>query len=212
MILPKSINVTTAWKQINKHNFFSPICQSVCNVVFVLCTVKFNVAINFCSLFSFCWFDVRGCIECVRWAGALWWLIREREIKFISLFGDKGVMGEGACSACHQMATSGKWEQKIATPVTLDPSECHFSFFFCCFISRLTCQFHSWRFKLILGTQKHKQGKSEGFDSCDRPSNLTQNGFKSVNFSAPVTLKFDGWPQKTIGHLFYITSSFVHHF
>ena len=130
MILPKSINVTTAWKQINKHNFFSPICQSVCNVVFVLCTVKFNVAINFCPLFSFCWFDVRGCIECVRWAGALWWLIREREIKFIGLFGDKGVMGEGACSACHQMATSGKWEQKIATPVTLDPSECHFSFFF----------------------------------------------------------------------------------
>ena len=31
-------------------------------------------------------------------------------------------------------------------------------------------------------------------------------------FSARVTLKFDGWPQKTIGHLFYATSSFVHHF
>ena len=26
------------------------------------------------------------------------------------------------------------------------------------------------------------------------------------------TLKFDGWPWKTIGHLFYSTSSFVHHF
>ena len=26
------------------------------------------------------------------------------------------------------------------------------------------------------------------------------------------TLKFDGWPCKTIGHLFYATSSFVHHF
>ena len=26
------------------------------------------------------------------------------------------------------------------------------------------------------------------------------------------TLKFDGWPWKTIGHLFYTTSSFVHHF
>ena len=25
-------------------------------------------------------------------------------------------------------------------------------------------------------------------------------------------LKFDGWPSKTIGHLFYATSSFVHHF
>ena len=27
-----------------------------------------------------------------------------------------------------------------------------------------------------------------------------------------VTLKFDGWPWKTIGHLFYTTPSFVHHF
>ena len=27
-----------------------------------------------------------------------------------------------------------------------------------------------------------------------------------------MTLKFDGWPWKTIGHLFYATSSFVHHF
>ena len=27
-----------------------------------------------------------------------------------------------------------------------------------------------------------------------------------------VTLKFDGWPWKTIGHLFYTASSFVHHF
>ena len=27
-----------------------------------------------------------------------------------------------------------------------------------------------------------------------------------------VTLKFDGWPWKTIRHLFYVTSRFVHHF
>ena len=27
-----------------------------------------------------------------------------------------------------------------------------------------------------------------------------------------MTLKFDGWPWKTIGYLFYATSSFVHHF
>ena len=27
-----------------------------------------------------------------------------------------------------------------------------------------------------------------------------------------VTLKFDGWLWKTIGHLFYVASSFVHHF
>ena len=28
----------------------------------------------------------------------------------------------------------------------------------------------------------HQQGKSEGFDSCDRPSNITQIGFKSSIF------------------------------
>ena len=110
----------------------------------------------------------------------------------------------------------------------------------------------------------YKQGKPEGFDSCDRPSNLKLNSNRqffhpcdreiwwmtSKNNSAlllyyvklcasfqihwwiqtgftvqkrsiwveigdmlsPATLKFDGWPWKTIGHLFYATSSFVHHF
>ena len=31
-------------------------------------------------------------------------------------------------------------------------------------------------------------------------------------FFSPVTSKFDGWPSKTIGHLFHATSSLVHHF
>ena len=109
-----------------------------------------------------------------------------------------------------------------------------------------------------------QQGKSEGFDSCDRPSNhkldsnskffhpcdreiwwmtsknnralllyyiqlyesfqihwLIQTGFtvqkRSIRVEigdmlSHVTLKFDGWPWKTIGHLFYATSSFVQHF
>ena len=35
---------------------------------------------------------------------------------------------------------------------------------------------------------------------------------KVGDFLSCVTLKFDGWPWKTIGHLFYTTSSFVHHF
>ena len=34
---------------------------------------------------------------------------------------------------------------------------------------------------------------------------------KIVYFLQCVTLKFDGWPWKIIGHLFYATSSFVHH-
>ena len=35
---------------------------------------------------------------------------------------------------------------------------------------------------------------------------------KIGNFLSRVTLKFDGWPSKTIGHLFYATSRFVYHF
>ena len=35
-----------------------------------------------------------------------------------------------------------------------------------------------------LGPLVGKQGKSEGFDSCDRPSNLTQIGFKSSIFQS----------------------------
>ena len=35
---------------------------------------------------------------------------------------------------------------------------------------------------------------------------------KIGDFLSRVTLKFDGWPWKTIGHLFYAMPSFVHHF
>ena len=37
------------------------------------------------------------------------------------------------------------------------------------------------------------------------------NWIQVIDFSANVTLKFDGWPLKIIGHLFLTTSSFVHH-
>ena len=35
---------------------------------------------------------------------------------------------------------------------------------------------------------------------------------KIDDFFSRVTLKFNGWPSKAIGHLFYATSTFVHHF
>ena len=44
------------------------------------------------------------------------------------------------------------------------------------------------------------------------PVILLKIGFKSSICFACATLKFDGWPRKTIGHLFYTTSSFAHHF
>ena len=43
-------------------------------------------------------------------------------------------------------------------------------------------------------------------------SGNTKFGSKSAIFLSRVTLKFYGWPWKTIGHLFYATSGFVHHF
>ena len=69
------------------------------------------------------------------------------------------------------------------------------------FITRLTNQAKLCKFKecderiieqITYGTRhaevqktilmEDEQGKSEGFDSCDRPSNLTQIGFKSFIF------------------------------
>ena len=46
----------------------------------------------------------------------------------------------------------------------------------------------------------------------DLQSGNAQFGSKSMIFFSRVTLPFDAWPWKTIGHLFYATSSFVHHF
>ena len=51
-----------------------------------------------------------------------------------------------------------------------------------------------------------KQGKSEGFDSCDWPSNLTQIGFKSSIFR-PCDLEI-WWPRNMIRYVFFTTSSF----
>ena len=41
---------------------------------------------------------------------------------------------------------------------------------------------------------ENKQGKSEGFDSCDQPSNLTPAWFKSLIFQ-PI------WPRKLMDDL-----------
>ena len=53
-----------------------------------------------------------------------------------------------------------------------------------------------------------KQGKSEGFESCERPIVWKRPIWVKIDyFFSHVTLKFDGWPSKTIGHLFYATSA-----
>ena len=58
-----------------------------------------------------------------------------------------------------------------------------------------------------------KQGKSEGFESCDWPIVRKRPIWVKIgDVLSRVTLKFDGWPWKTIGHLSFAVSSFVQHF
>ena len=61
--------------------------------------------------------------------------------------------------------------------------------------------------KMRLGTQ---QGKSQGFDSCDRPSSLTQIGLKSSIF-CPCDFEIGWMTRKIIRYVFYTTSSFLYH-
>ena len=58
-----------------------------------------------------------------------------------------------------------------------------------------------------------EQGKSEGFESCDRPIVPKHPIWVKIgDVLYCVTLKFDGWPWKTKGHLSFAVSSFVQHF
>ena len=62
-------------------------------------------------------------------------------------------------------------------------------------------------------TDDLEQGKSEGFESCDWPIvQKRQIWVKISDVLYRVTLKFDGWPWNTIGHLSFAVSSFVQHF
>ena len=45
-----------------------------------------------------------------------------------------------------------------------------------------TIQYNEYEIPNSIWSQSIQQGKSEGFDSCDRPSNLTQIGYKSSIF------------------------------
>ena len=66
---------------------------------------------------------------------------------------------------------------------------------------------------MIIWWEHSQQGKSEGFESCDRPiDRKRQIWVKIGDVLSCVTLKFDGWPWKTIGHLSFAVSSFVQHF
>ena len=67
---------------------------------------------------------------------------------------------------------------------------------------------------LMAGDQVYiQQGKSEGFESCDWPIVQKRSIWVKIgDVLYRVTLKFDGWPWKTNGHLSFAVSSFVQYF
>ena len=59
---------------------------------------------------------------------------------------------------------------------------------------------------------QNRRNKANLRDLIAATGQVISNWIQIINFSARVTVKFDRWPWKTIGHFFYTTSSFVHHF
>ena len=85
------------------------------------------------------------------------------------------------------------------------------------FLSRVTLKFDGWPWKTIghlfyVASSFVHHFIAIGVFKLKLQSGNAQFGSKSAIFLSRVTLKFDGWPWKTIGHLFYVASSFVHHF
>ena len=65
---------------------------------------------------------------------------------------------------------------------------------------------------LWVACSEYLENKANLWDLIAATGLVIPNWIQIVNFSARVTVKFDGWPRKTIGHFFYTMSSFVHHF
>ena len=85
------------------------------------------------------------------------------------------------------------------------------------FSARVTLKFDGWPRKIIGHLFYTASNFVHHFKAIDEfklelQSGKFQFGSKSAIFLSRVTLKCDGWPSKTIGHLFYVASSFVHHF
>ena len=85
------------------------------------------------------------------------------------------------------------------------------------FSSRVTLKFDVWPWKtighLFYATSSFVQHFVViGEFKLELQSGNAQCRSKSTSFFSRVTLKFDGWPSKTIGHLSYPLSSYMHHF
>ena len=87
----------------------------------------------------------------------------------------------------------------------------------CKILSCVTLKFDGWPWKTI-GHLSHAASSfvhhfiAISEFKLELQSGNAQFGSKSAIFLSRVTLKFDGWPWKTIGHLSHAASSFVHYF
>ena len=84
------------------------------------------------------------------------------------------------------------------------------------FLSRINLKFDGWPWKTIghlfyASSFVHHSIAISEF-KLELQSGNAQFGSKSGIFLSHVTLKFDGWPWKIIGHLFYTTPGFLHNF
>ena len=78
-------------------------------------------------------------------------------------------------------------------------------------IMRLQFKFDLVKGAISMGSVSVWQGKSQGLDSCERPSNLTKVGSKSSIFH-PMWPWISGMTSQKIAHPFYTMPGFVHHF
>ena len=85
------------------------------------------------------------------------------------------------------------------------------------FLSYVTLKFHGWPWKnnratLLCYIKLCASFQSHLWIQTGVTVRKRSIPVKIGDFLSRVTLKFDRWPWKPIGHLFYATSSFVHHF
>ena len=83
------------------------------------------------------------------------------------------------------------------------------------FLSRVTLKFDGWPWKTIGHLFNATWSFVHHFKAMGYSPETGVTARKRsirVNFLSSVTFKFDGWLWKTIGYLFYVASSFVHHF
>ena len=120
-------------------------------------------------------------------------------------------------TACKR-GISGVWPLAVQVHkrVGLHPVWCHILNF----ITQWPCNINGTKkvYELIIQLVKilrlvcREQGKSEGFESCDRPIVRKRPIWVKIgDVLYHVTLKLDGWPWKTTGHLSFAVSSFVQH-